>query len=116
MWAAQRSGRGIGLEDFKGIRERVKASRPRRAGLGDCSFGPLQTFVAYKARRAGIPVLFVDRKYPSKGCPAWGALDDKNRANQATFSSISCRPAGHADVTAARDIRCRAEAALLTRP
>jgi putative transposase len=114
--AAQRSGRAIGLEDLKGIRERVKASRPQRARLGHWSFGPLQTFVACKARRAGIPVLFVAPKYPSKGCPACGAIDDKNRANQATFSCISCRHAGHADVIAARNIRCRAEAALVTRP
>jgi putative transposase len=48
--------------------------------------------------------------------PACGAIDDKNRANQATFSCISCRHAGHADVIAARNIRCRAEAALVTRP
>jgi putative transposase len=64
----------------------------------------------------GIPVLFVDPKYTSKGCPACGTIDDKNRTNQATFSCISCRHAGHADVIAARDIRCRAEAALVTRP
>jgi hypothetical protein len=48
----------------------------------------LQTFVASKARHAGIPVLFVDPKYTRKGCPACGAIDDGNRANQATFSRI----------------------------
>jgi putative transposase len=95
LLAAQRSGRGTGLEDRKGIRERVKASRPQRARLAHWSFGPLQTFVAYKARRAGIPVPFVDPKYTSKGCPACGAIDDKNRPNQATFPCISCRHAGH---------------------
>jgi putative transposase len=81
--------------DLKGIRERVKASRPQRARLGHWSFGPLQIFVAYKARRAGIPVLFVDPKHPSKGRPAWGTIDDENRADQATFSCISCRHARH---------------------
>jgi putative transposase len=110
---AQRSGRGIGLEDLKGIRERVKASRRQRARLGNGSFGPLQTFVAYKVRRASIPVLFVDPKYTSQGCPACGTIDAKNRPNQATFSGISC---SHADVIAARNISCRAEAALVTRP
>ena len=86
--AARRSGRGIGLGDLKGIRERVKASRPQRARLGHCSFGQLQTFVAYKARRAGIPVLFVAPKSTPKGRPACAAINDKNRANQATFSSL----------------------------
>jgi putative transposase len=92
---------GIGLEDLKGIRERVKASRPQRARLGNGSFAQLPTFVAYKARRAGIPALFVDPKYTSQGCPACGTIDHKNRLSQATFSYISCSHAGHADVIAA---------------
>jgi putative transposase len=83
---ARRAGRGIGLEDLKSVRERVKASRPQRARFGQWSFGELQTFVVYKARAAGVPVLFVDRKYTHKGCPACKAIDADTRLNQVTFS------------------------------
>lgn len=83
---AQRAGRGIGLEDLKGVRERVKASRPQRARFGHWSLGELQTFVVYKAPAAGVPVLFVDRKYTRKGCPACKVIAADNRPNQVTFS------------------------------
>jgi len=91
VWAAYRAGRGIGLEDLKGIRARVKASRRQRARLANWSFGPLQTFIAYKARRGGIAMLFAGPD-TRKGGPACGAIDAKNRAHQATFSCISYRP------------------------
>jgi IS605 OrfB family transposase len=82
----RRAGGGIGLEDLKSVRERVKASRPHRARFGHRSFGELQTFVVYKARPAGAPVLFVDRKYSRKGCPACKVIDADTRLNQVTFS------------------------------
>jgi len=59
---------------------------------------------------ADVPVRFVGRKYTSKRCPACRTIDDKNRPDQAIFSCISCRHAGHADVIAARNISCRAAA------
>jgi len=113
---AQRSGRGIGLEELKHIRSRVKARRQHRARLSNWSFGQLRQFVAYKAQRAGIPVVFVNPRYTSKGCPECGTIDAKNRPSQAVFSCVSCGHEGHADQIAARNIRSRAEAALVTRP
>jgi len=113
---AQRSGRGIGLEDLKHIRTRVKARRSHRARLGNWSFAQLQAFIAYKAKRAGVPVLFVDPRYTSQGCSSCGTIDKKNRPNQATFSCVSCGHAEVADINAARNIKLRAEAELVTRP
>jgi putative transposase len=46
----------------------------------------LQTLVVYKARLAGVPVLFVDPKYTGKGCAECGVIDAKIRPNQVTFS------------------------------
>lgn len=109
---AQRSGRGIGLEDLRGIRERVKARRQHRDRLGNWSFGQLRDFVTYKAKRAGVLVLFVDPRYTSQGCSCCGSTDKRNRPDQATFSCMACLHTENADVNAARNIRLRAEAAL----
>ena len=109
---AQRSGRGIGLEDLKHIRTRVKARRSHRARLGNWAFAQLQGFVAYKAKRLGVPVLFVDPRHTSQGCSCCGAIDKKNRPDQATFSCTACGHAENADVNAARNIKLRAEAVL----
>ncbi len=111
---AQRSCRAIALEDLKGIRSRIKARRPQRARLHNWAFYQLRRFVSYKAQLVGIPVLFVDPRYTSKGCPECGTIDDKNRPSQATFSCVSCGHAGPADHVAARNIRARA--ALVNRP
>jgi putative transposase len=109
---AQRSGRGIGLEDLKHIRIRVKARRSQRDQLGNWSFGQLQAFVAYKAKRLGVPVVFVDPRHTSQGCSACGHVDKRNRPDQATFSCIGCSHTENADLNAARNIKIRAEAAI----
>jgi len=109
---AERTGRAIGLEDLTHIRKRVTARRGGRARLNNWAFGQLRAFVEYKAKRAGIPVLFVNPAYTSKGCPCCGTIDNKNRPNQATFSCVGCGHEGHADEIAARNIKLRAEAAL----
>lgn len=109
---AKRTGRAIGLEDLTHIRRRVTARRGQRARLSNWAFAQLRSFVAYKARRAGVPVVFVDARYTSKGCPCCGVIDDRNRKSQATFSCVACAHTGHADHIAARNIRSRAEAAL----
>jgi len=109
---AQRSGRAIGLENLTHIRERVKARRGQRGRLHNWSFGQLRRFIVYKARRAGVPVLFVDPRYTSKACSCCGYIDDRNRPDQATFSCVSCGHAEPADLNAARNIRARAAVTL----
>lgn len=106
--AAKRSGRAIGLEDLTHIRKRVKARRSQWGRLHNWAFRQLRSFVAYKAQRAGVPVLFVDPKHTSKGCSKCGTVDDRNRPDQATFSCIGCGHRAHADHNAARNIRARA--------
>jgi putative transposase len=105
---AQRLHAAIALEELKGIRSRVKARRKHRAKLHNWAFAQLRSFVGYKARIAGIPVLFVDPRYTSKGCRMCGTIDNKNRPNQSTFSCVSCSHTEHADLHAARNIRARA--------
>ncbi|GAA4229219.1 IS605 OrfB family transposase [Streptosporangium album] len=107
---AERTGRGIALEDLHGIRERVRLRKPQRVTLHSWSFHQLGSFITYKAARAGVPVVYVDAAYTSQGCSACGHISKKNRPDQAAFRCMSCGFAEHADVNAARNIAARGEA------
>lgn len=104
----ERTGRGIALENLTGIRERIRARRSQRATLHSWSFYQLRQFVSYKARRAGVPVVFVDPRDTSRICPICGCRDKRNRPDQSTFSCIACGYAGFADYIASVNIRRRA--------
>lgn len=105
---AERTDRGIALENLEGIRERIRARRGQRAILHSWSFYELRFFIEYKAKRAGVPVVAVDPAYTSQTCPCCGHVDKKNRPNQSTFSCVQCGFSGLADHVAATNIRGRA--------
>ena len=65
---AERTGRGIALENLKGILQRARARRSQRYQLHSWSFHDLGQKILYKATLAGIPVVFVDPKYTSQEC------------------------------------------------
>lgn len=104
---AERTGRGIALEDLTGIRGRVRLRKPQRATLHSWAFHQLGCFVSYKARRAGVVVVLVDPAYTSQACSACGHVHKDNRPDQARFCCRSCGFAGHADWNAARNIAMR---------
>ncbi len=106
---AERTGRGIALEDLGGIRERVRLRKPQRVTLHSWSFHQLGAFITSKAARAGVAVIFVKAAYTSQECSACHHIDKRNRPDQATFSCTSCGFAEHADVNAARTIASRGE-------
>ncbi|MGW0736095.1 RNA-guided endonuclease InsQ/TnpB family protein [Streptomyces sp. NPDC002851] len=105
---AERTGRGIALEDLTGIRERVRLRKPQRATLSSWSFAQLGAFIAYKARRAGVPVVHVDPAYTSRTCAECGHIDRANRVSQALFACRNCGVVAHADRNSSRNIRARA--------
>ncbi|WP_066993736.1 RNA-guided endonuclease InsQ/TnpB family protein [Streptomyces cellostaticus] len=105
---AERTGRGIALEDLTGIRERVRLRKPQRATHSSWSFAQLGQFIAYKARRAGGPVVYVDPAYTSRTCAECGHIDRANRVSQAWFVCRSCGFVDHADRNGSRNIRARA--------
>ncbi len=105
---AHDTGRGIALENLTHIRDRVTARRSQRAILHSWAFGQLRTFTSYKARRIGVPVVFVDPRNTSRTCPVCGCIDKANRKTQDTFLCISCGLVDHADYIAARNISSRA--------
>ncbi len=105
---AERTERGIALEDLTHIRSRVTAKRSQRSRLHSWAFGQLRAFLTYKAKRAGVPVLCVDPRNTSRQCATCGCIDKKNRPNQATFYCIACGHTTLADFNAALNIRQRA--------
>ncbi|WP_328415227.1 transposase [Streptomyces violaceus] len=105
---AERTGRGIALEDLTGIRERVRLRKPQRAAHSSWSFAQLGQFIAYKARKAGVPVVHVDPAYTSRTCAECGHIDRANRVSQAWFACRSCGVVAHADRNGSRNIRARA--------
>lgn len=106
--AAERTKRGIALEDLKGIRTRVRVRQPQRATLSSWSFAQLGGFIHYKAALAGIPLVFVDPRNTSRTCPTCGLVDNRNRPSQSVFSCVSCGFSGPADTIAACNIARRA--------
>ncbi|GHD42322.1 transposase [Streptomyces mirabilis] len=105
---AERTGRGIALEDLTGIRERVRLNKPQRVTHSSWSFAQLGAFIAYKARRAGVAVVYVDPAYTSRTCAECGHVDTANRVSQAWFACRSCGFVDHADRNGSRNIRARA--------
>ena len=107
---AERTGRGIALEDLQGIRGRVRLRKPQRVTLHSWAFAQLGQFITNKAALAAVAVTHVDPAYTSQQCSACGYTDKKNRPDQATFCCTSCGFAEHADVNAARNIAQRGTA------
>src|SRR5439155_13664376 len=69
---AQGTKRGIALEDLGGIRDRLTVRKSQSATLHSWSFDDLQQKIRYKARRAGVPVVYVDPRNTSRTCPDCG--------------------------------------------
>ena len=104
---AQRSGRGIAVEQLTGIRERVRLRKPQRATLHSWAFAQLGGFLAYKAQVAGVAFVQVDAAHTSQTCHACGLVDKRNRRSQALFKCGRCGFVGHADHNAAINIATR---------
>jgi putative transposase len=104
MQRAKDTGRGIALEDLQGIQERATVRKSQRRQHHAWSFFDLRQRIAYKAERAGIPLVLVDPRNTSRTCPQCGHVDRANRKSQSLFSCGSCGYSGHADPIAAVNI------------
>ena len=98
---AQRTGRGIAVEQLTGIRARARLRKPQRAAMHSWAFAQLGGFLAYKAKRAGMAFVEVDPAYTSQTCHECGWVDKRNRRSQAKFECGWCGFVGHADHNAA---------------
>ncbi len=104
---AERTGRGIAMEELSGILGRVRASRSQRRTLHRWTFAQQIAFTRYKAERTGIAFVLVDPAYTSQTCPTCGHVSARNRPARGTFKCRSCGLAGHADHIAAINVAKR---------
>ena len=105
---AKDTGRGLALEDLKGIRARLRFRKPQRSRMAGWAFNQLRQFIAYKAQAAGVRVELVDPKHTSQMCSQCGHIEQANRCSPSRFGCRRCGLIDHADVNAARNIRVRA--------
>lgn len=106
--AAERTGRGIALEDIGGIRDRVRLTRSQRGRISQWPFHRLAQHLAYKAKRAGVATVTVDARHTSQMCPLCHHTERANRRSRDEFECWGCGLAGPADVIAAVNVRARA--------
>ena len=104
---AERTGRGIAVEELTGIRARVRLRKPQRATLHSWAFAQLGQFLTYKAGQAGVVLAKVDPACTSQTCHACGHVDRRNRRSQAVFHCGRCDFVGNADHNAALSIAAR---------
>ncbi|MFE6756932.1 RNA-guided endonuclease InsQ/TnpB family protein [Streptomyces sp. NPDC057684] len=104
---AERTSAGISLEELKGIRQRVRLRKPQRVTLHSWAFAQLGEFIVYKARRAGVPLVFVDPAYTSQTCCECQHVDRRNRVDQGLFICRGCGVVAHADRNASHNIASR---------
>ena len=105
---AKGTGRGVALEDLKGIRDRIRFRKPQRNRIGAWGFDRLRQFITYKAEQAGVKLLLVDPRHTSQMCSQCGHIERGNRSAQSRFRCKQCGHQAHADCNAARNIRARA--------
>jgi putative transposase len=104
--AAKGTGRGVAVEHLTGIRDRIPAwGGDARNRLSGWSFFQLFSFLAYKAKLAGVFLQEVDPAYTSQTCPECGHCERANRKSQSEFRCQACGHEQHADVVGARNIR-----------
>ncbi|WP_217230275.1 RNA-guided endonuclease InsQ/TnpB family protein [Streptomyces anulatus] len=104
---AERTGRGIALEELTGIRERARLRKPQRTTLHSWPFAQLGSFIAYKAKKAGVPVIHVDAAYTSQECSQCHHTARSNRPSQARFACKVCGFVEHADHNSSHNIAHR---------
>ena len=106
---AKQERKAICLEELKGIRQTTN-KRLRRSQRGRFaarlhnrwSFHQLRMYIAYKAERQGVQVLYVPAAYTSKTCNCCKHIGQRKGK---AFKCTNCGYAGHSDHNAAENIR-----------
>ena len=81
-----------------------------RQALSSWAFYQLRQFIEYKARAAGVQVIYVDPRNTSRTCSKCGHVDKKSRKDQEHFVCTACGHALNADINAALNIARRGAA------
>ena len=101
---AKDTGCAIALEDLSGINASTTVAKSYRARRFGWSFAQLGQFIEYKARLAGVGVIYVNPAYTSQTCPRCGHTSKKNRPTRDEFKCCKCGCHGEADHIAAMNV------------
>lgn len=107
---AKSLNKGIAIEDLTHIRERTKVRKAQRRRHHSWAFGQLRSFLEYKAKLAGIPLVVVNPKYTSKTCNVCKMIGNRSGKH---FNCPNCGNIADADINAAKNI---AQLGLLCKP
>lgn len=103
---ASESGRGIAIEDLKGIRQRAKVRKSQRSRHSSWAFAQLREYLSYKCVKARVSLVVVAARYTSQSCNECGHTERANRSSEAfRCRSEACGHVDHADINAAKNIR-----------
>jgi len=94
----------IALESLDGIRDRVRGSKRFNRMVSSWAFRQLADFIAYKAAKAGVHVVYVNPKRASRTCPRCVYGSRSNRPMQGDFRCVACGYRANAGVVAAMNI------------
>jgi IS605 OrfB family transposase len=75
----------LALEELKYINKRVTVRKHNRNERMSWSFAQLRSYITYKAKQLGVPIVIVPPAYTSQTCNVCGHREKKNRKNQAEF-------------------------------
>ncbi len=103
---AKDTQRAIALENLKGFSKTV--SKAQRDKFGKWAFYQLRSFIEYKAKLFGVPVIAVSPVNTSRTCPKCGNISKHNRKSQSLFSCEICSYTSNADFNGAINIARRA--------
>ena len=101
---AKGTERAIVLEDLKNIRSRQKVRKADRQRFGNWTFYQLDSFIEYKAKIAGVPIIKIDPRNTSRTCSVCGFISKSNRKSQSIFSCCNCGYTAFADFNGAINI------------
>jgi IS605 OrfB family transposase len=102
VYQAKHKGWGIALEDLNGIRARTNQqprSKTERRRSNSWAFFQLRRFLAYKAIRAGVPLVLVNPAHTSKTCHCCYRIGERQGKGFCCWDG--CGWSGDADYNAA---------------
>ena len=94
----------IVLEKLKEIRKTTRTRRKQRYSLNSWSFYQLEQMIEYKAKKYGVPLVYVAPQYTSQRCSRCGHIERSNRKTKSLFRCKSCGIVENADVNAGFNI------------
>jgi len=98
---AKTESKGIAIEDLTHIRKRTTVRKAQRRRHHSWAFAQLRSFLEYKARLIGIPLVTVDPRYTSQTCNVCKCIGNRNGKH---FSCPNCGNIADADINAAQNI------------